>query len=125
MAERKIEKQIDRSHRWLVDRVAIQERDQQEREKAMGAMERETNERDWISQIMNPPLRTHPADDVVMVRQVSLASLAPVDLVAIEIGVVREPHGCDNDERRTTNDDDDDDCGCDCSNFFGLFAALL
>ena len=40
---------------------------------------------------------THPADDVVMVRQVGFAVLAAVYLVAIEIGVVREAHDCDDD----------------------------
>jgi hypothetical protein len=35
---------------------------------------------------------TYPAYDVFMVREVRLAVLAAVDLMAIQVDVVREPH---------------------------------
>ena len=35
---------------------------------------------------------THPANDVLMIRQVRLAVLTPINLVAVQVGVVRETH---------------------------------
>jgi hypothetical protein len=39
---------------------------------------------------------TYPADDVLMIRQVRLAGLAPIDLATIKIGVVRQTHSDGN-----------------------------
>jgi len=40
--------------------------------------------------------RTYSAYDVFMVREMRLAVLATVDLVAVQVDIVREPHGLDS-----------------------------
>ena len=99
--ERKIDKQINQADRWLIDRVPSHTQRGPTGAREGDGCDGEGNE--WKGQDLSgqrSPGQTHPTDDVVMVREVSLASLASVDLVAVEIGVVREPHGCDNDGRR-------------------------
>lgn len=36
----------------------------------------------------------YTADDVLVISKVRLAVLAAVDLAAVEIGIVRQPHDC-------------------------------
>jgi hypothetical protein len=38
--------------------------------------------------------KNYPANDIIVVGKVSLATLAPVNAGAVKIGVVREAHGC-------------------------------
>lgn len=43
---------------------------------------------------------TNPAYDVLMISEVGFAGFAAVDLVAVEVGVVCQPHGSRHDTSR-------------------------
>lgn len=46
---------------------------------------------------------TYSAYDIFMVREVRLAVLAAIDLVAVQVDVVREPHGRDSAQTAPTS----------------------